>query len=247
MVTGAAFEDAVRLAYAAPTLSVGLHLVVTNGRSVLPHCEIPHLVDGDGCFFQSLLRAGLHYFFDCVVQRELEREISAQFERFAATGLPLSHVDVHQHLLVHPIVFDLVLPLVEQYGANGIRLPRDDLWLALRYDRHRIAAKIVLAIVLGLMCRWCTYRLCGHRVVVADRVYGVLQSGQMHEAYVLEVLRHLRGPMTELYFHPSLIEQGEAMGPNPGDLATLLSPALRHAISDHGLCLTTYPALAGAR
>lgn len=242
MVTGEAFEDAVCLARATPTLAVGLHLVVVNGRAALPHKEIPHLVDGSGRFPDDPLRVGLHYAFSRAAQAELAKEVAAQFVRFAATGLPLSHVDGHQHLHVHPVVFNLLLPLAEQHGAYGVRLPRDDLWLALRHDRDRALVKVAWAVALALICRWCAHRMRGRRLVTPRRVVGVLQSGRMHEAYVVEVLRRLRSP-AELYFHPSLAEQREALGPNRGDLATLLSPAVRQAIAVRGLRLTTYQGL----
>ena len=105
MVTGDAWQEAVQLARANPTLAVGLHLVVSNGRAVLPPTQIPHLVDASGRFPDDPLRLGLRYAFDRAAQRELAAEVAAQFARFAATGLPLSHVDGHQHLHVHPVVY----------------------------------------------------------------------------------------------------------------------------------------------
>ena len=247
MVTGDACGEAVALAHATPTLAVGLHLIVSGGRAALNPWEIPHLVDASGRFPDDPLRLGLRYAFDRTAQQDLAREIAAQFERFAATGLPLSHVDGHQHLHVHPVVFNLLLPLAHQYGAHGVRLPRDDLWLALRYDHRDAGAKIGWALGLGLVCGWCARRARASRLAVADRVYGVLQSGQMDEAYVLKVLRELAAPTAELYFHPSLIEQGEALGPNPGDLATLLSPAVRGVIVERRLRLATYATLVSSQ
>jgi len=243
MVTGDAFEEAVRLARATPTLAVGLHLVLVGGRAALPHQEIPHLVDSSGRFPDDPLRVGLRYAFSRAAQAELAREVVAQFERFAAAGLPLSHVDGHEHLHVHPVVFNLLLPLAEQYGAGGVRLPRDDLWLALRYNRRQTAAKIAWAISLGLVCHWCERRLRGRRLSVTRRAYGVMQSGQMQEAYVVELLRCLREPAVELYFHPSTTAQTEALGPNPGDLAALLSPTVRRVIAERNLRLAAYSTL----
>jgi len=243
MVTGDAWEESVALARATPTLAVGLHLVVSNGRAVMPRKEIPHLVDVNGRFPEDPLRTGLLYWFSRVAQAELERELAAQFERFTATGLPLSHVDGHLHLHVHPTVFSLLLPLTEDYGAHGLRLPRDNLIQALRYDRRQAIAKIAWAVALGLVCRWCQSRLHNRHLTVPRRVYGVMQSGQMREAYVVEVLRHLRESTAELYFHPSIAEQSEALGPNPGDLETLLSPTVRKVIAERNLRLATYSTL----
>jgi hopanoid biosynthesis associated protein HpnK len=252
MVMGDAVEEAVILARDTPTLAVGLHVVVAAGRAALPHGQIPHIVDHSGYFPGDPFRIGLRYFFSRMAQEELSREMEAQFDRFAATGLALSHVDGHLHMHVHPTVLSLLLPLAVRYGAHGLRVPRDDYWLALGYDRHRAGINAVQAIVFGLLCRRCARSLASHNstdgdkrypLVAADRVYGLMQTGQMQEAYVLRVLRRLRVPTAELYFHPSRLPEGEPLGPNPGDLAALLSPAVRQTIQEQGLSLATYPTL----
>src|SRR5215208_4232517 len=62
MVTGAAFDDAVRLAKENPRLGVGIHLVTVVGQSVLPHAEIPTLVDEQRNFSNDPNKAGLKYY-----------------------------------------------------------------------------------------------------------------------------------------------------------------------------------------
>lgn len=242
MVTGDAVDEAVALAHRAPTLAVGLHLVVVAGRAVLPPDRIPHIVDDKGCFAEDPLRAGLHYFVSRAARLELAEELKAQFRRFAATGLPLSHVDSHLHMHLHPTVLDLLLPLAIEYGAKGLRLPRDDLWLSLAYDRRRAGTKIAWSIVFGVLAWYCWGRI-GRRLSVTRQVYGLMQTGQMEEAYVLSVLRHLQVPSVELYFHPSTWLEGGPLGPNPGDLDALLSPSVRRAIEERGMHLATYSSL----
>jgi chitin disaccharide deacetylase len=254
MVGGDAADEAVALARATPTLSVGLHVVVIGGRATLPPAQIPHLADADGRFSSDPFGAGLRYAFSRAARAELARELRAQFERFAATGLPLSHVDGHAHMHLHPVVWDLVAPLAEQYGAAGIRLPRDELRLALRDARRRagvaqpqaasngsgLVTQIVWAAVFGVLSRWCAGRLRNRNLVVADRVYGLFKTGRMEPAYVEAVLRSLKVPTAELYFHPTTSLQPEPLGPNPGDLETLLSPAVRNVIEEQHLHLTEY-------
>src|SRR5437870_7320107 len=111
MVTGEAFEHAVGLAHAHPDLAVGIHLVTVLGRAVLPSAEIPTLVDAAGNFAANSVVAGLKYYFLPQARRELHRELSAQFEKFAATGLRLSHIDGHLHMHVHPVVFRAAVEL----------------------------------------------------------------------------------------------------------------------------------------
>ena len=243
IVTGDAAAEAVALAREAPELAVGLHLVVACGRAAHPPDQMPHIVDGDGLFPTDPLRAGLRYYFSRTAQAELATEMQAQFERFVATGLPLSHVDSHLHMHLHPTVMRLLLPLAEKYGAQGLRLPRDDFWISMAHDRRRAGLKALWAIVFGLLARRCIRHLEKHPLKVAHRVYGLMQTGQMRESYVLDLLHRLQVPTAELYFHPSLRTEDGASGPNPSDLATLLSPAVRRVIQERGLCLSTYPAL----
>jgi len=245
MVTGDAVEEAVALARETPTLAVGLHLVVADGRPALPVERIPHLVDRRGYLSSDLVRCGLGYYTNPEAQRELAEEIAAQFALFAATGLSLTHVDGHAHMHIHPTVFNLLLPLAQEHGAKGLRLPRDDFWLAIGYDRRRLLEKAAWALAFGLLCRWCQNRLRHTHLATTHRVYGLMQTGQMTEDYVIRLLRRLDVPTAELYFHPSLTPGSEPLGPNPGDLATLLNPRVRQVLEERRIRLTTYASLIG--
>ncbi|MGH7212438.1 MAG: ChbG/HpnK family deacetylase, partial [Acetobacteraceae bacterium] len=63
MVAGEAAEDAVRRARAMPALRVGLHLVLVEGRAVLPHSAIPDLADRQGWLGSDQWQRGLSCFF----------------------------------------------------------------------------------------------------------------------------------------------------------------------------------------
>ncbi len=68
-----------------------------------------------------------------------------------------------------------------------------------------------------------------------------MQTGNMQQDYVIKVLQQLNVPTAELFFHPSLEETRQKLGPNQGDLSTLLSPSVRRQIHEEGLELSTYP------
>jgi len=252
MVTGEAVDEAVALAYTMPGLAVGLHIVVADGKAALPPANIPHLVDAQGYFPTNPFIAGLRYALNRSARQELVLELTAQFERFAATGLPLSHVDGHLLLHLHPTVFDLLLPLAERYGASGLRVPRDELLSSLPYGPPGLGVKLGWAVAFGWLGRRGLRRIRrgtqrrnrqGDKLVIADRVHGLMQSGHMTEDYVVHLLQRLRGPIVEIYFHPSIAAGGHKLGPNPGDLAALSSPRVREIIRERHLQLTTYPAL----
>lgn len=245
MAAGDAADEAIDLARQHPTLAVGLHLVVVDGPALLAADRIPHLVDGRGRFPNAPVRMGLRYASSPAARRELAAELEAQFGRFAASGLPLSHVDGHQHMHMHPAVFDLLLPLARRFGARGIRVVRDDLRLALSYDRSHAIGKMLATAVFGLLARRCRRRLHGSGMASPARTYGFLQSGNMSEAYVLSLLRQTNGPLAEIYFHPTDGERLDPLGPNPAELAVLLSPAVNKSIEAKAFHLSRYADAAG--
>lgn len=240
MVAGAAADEAIELARQNPRLAVGLHVVAVDGPAVLPPDRIERLVDADGRFPDAPVRLGLQYAFNRRSRLELAAEITAQFERFAATGLPLSHVDSHQHMHMHPVVFDLVLQRARQFGAGGIRVVRDNLGLSLRCDRGPALSKLVSTMIFGLLARRCRRRCRGSGLTWAHRTYGFLHSGRMSRSYVLSVLQRMNDIDAEMYFHPTDGPRLGRLGPNPDELAVLLSAEVRDAIAARQLQLSRY-------
>jgi predicted glycoside hydrolase/deacetylase ChbG (UPF0249 family) len=89
MIGAPAAEDAVERARSLPSLGVGLHLTLIDGRPVLPPDKIPGLVGPDGRFFSNPFRIGLALYVSSELRRQADAEINAQFERFLRTGLRL--------------------------------------------------------------------------------------------------------------------------------------------------------------
>jgi len=244
MIAGAAAQEAVELARDMPDLAVGLHLVIVDGRSVLRSPVIPHLVDRDGNFSRNPTIAGFRYFFRPAARSELEMEINAQFERYAETGLAMSHVDGHCHMHLHPVVLKIVIPLAKRYGAKGIRIVRDDLRLAIEFDRRGRIEKALRVISLGLLSRCAARRICRAGLATVRRTYGAANSGCMSEDYLLDLLDRLNDSPVEIYFHPTTGARLDRLGPNGGDLQALLSDEVKRRIESRGLQLTNYALLA---
>jgi hopanoid biosynthesis associated protein HpnK len=227
MVTGGAFAEAVEIARATPALAVGLHVVLADGRAASPPKAIPRLADAQGRFPKSPIRAGIRW-TSAAAGRELDRELAAQFQRFAETGLPLHHVDGHLYLHLHPAVLERVIRLAKQYGATNIRIPQENFALACRHDPHGRIRKLFRLLALKPFIQQAKRRLREEGLLITDHCYGLLQSGRMSEAYVVAALEQAAGPV-ELCFHPTEGPRLATLGSNRGDLQTLLSPAVRSA------------------
>jgi hopanoid biosynthesis associated protein HpnK len=251
MVTGAAFDGAVKLARENPGLAIGIHLVTVVGRSVLPHKEIPSLVDKRGNFSNNPTAAGLKYFFSPQSRRELKKEIAAQFEKFNSTGLRLSHIDGHLHLHVHPVIFNAALKQAIKYGARRMRVPEEEKNLALAFDRRNASQKTAHSLLFGSLARYMKRRLKANGFTVPERVYGNLQSGRMDERYFLYALDNLGASTSEIYFHPAVYGAGRALSANERQCAiefeALTSESVRRRIDELGVRLSNYFDLESSR
>jgi hopanoid biosynthesis associated protein HpnK len=189
MVTGDGFAEAVDIARRDSGLAVGLHLTLTQFRSVLPACEISALVNSSSEFPSNPLSAALKYYFSGYAREQIRAEIEAQFRVFAETGLALSHVDGHQHMHLLPILFPIVLELAEKYGASGIRIPYDPFWINLMADRSRLAYKALTSGGHAYLTAFCFPHLANSYLNTCDVSIGTLMSGKMTAGYVRNILK----------------------------------------------------------
>lgn len=224
MVGAPAAADAVLRARRMPRLRVGLHLVLADGAAVLPRERIATLVDAHGRFGDRMALDGVRFFFLPWVRRQLEAEIRAQFEAYAATGLALDHVNAHKHFHLHPTVLSLILRIGRDYGLRAVRLPAE------------AGAPAPLRPWLRLLAR----RLDRAGIAHNDAVVGIEHSGGMDEAVMLQALRSLPAGVTEIYLHPATVSGGTIAASMPDyrhadELAALLSPRVRAAVAALGL------------
>ena len=252
MVAEPAWEEAVEIARRFPSLGVGLHVATTYDRALLAQNDIPRIVDSSGRFERNPLKVGLKYAFSKTAQKELKREMEAQFERFANTGLTWDHVDGHQHFHMHPTVFKFLLELCDKFGAHRLRVPQEDVRAHLRGGGDGFSPVTVGAWILQTLCKrnrktlLLRKTLGGKPIFLCDQVYGDFQSGNMHRDYVLKTLDRLEGVTNEIYFHPGtdyarkLPPERQTDEIRDVELHALLSPEVKAKIATHGLKFGTY-------
>jgi hopanoid biosynthesis associated protein HpnK len=222
MVTGAAAADAVRRARSLPGLHVGLHLALTRAPSMRTREPLP----------QGLWGAGMRFFFSPAGRRMLASEIQAQFQAFAATGLALDHVNVHNHMHLHPTVLARILDIGRDFGLRAVRLPFEPgmnrlllPWIALMQRRLRRAG-----------------------IVFNDRLFGMRDCGSMTRTRVLRLLEALPPGVSEMHFHPATgpwpgMETGREGFAHAAELEALTSADVREAIERGGIRLHSFSSL----
>jgi chitin disaccharide deacetylase len=240
MVGAKSFTDAVEKARAFPTLKVGLHIVLVEGNSILPSEAIPALVDSRGEFSTELVKAGFKYFFRPGIRKQLEAEIRAQFERFRDTGLPLDHVNAHNHIHLHPTVLRLIVKVGREFGLKAVRLPNEPPIRSWKASGKGLVSRAISWIFLFPWLAVMKRILRRARIRYNDSLFGMADSGAMSLDLVLRYIRNLPPGVTELHFHPATGRCAEIDATMPGyvhedELRTLTSKQLLEALQDAGI------------
>jgi hopanoid biosynthesis associated protein HpnK len=210
MVSAPAADDAIARARRNPSLRVGLHLVLAEGRPLLPASAVRHLVDAGGMFRTDMAALGAVIAFSRQARRELAAEITAQFAAFRATGLPLDHCNAHKHFHLHPVIGRLMAEIGGRFGLRAARVPSEPAAVLRKIEpRTRWAPEAFTAPLTLLLRRRC--RAAG--LLAPDRVFGLRWSGQFAKDRLLSLLRNLPDGLTEIYLHPAT---GSFAGAAPG-------------------------------
>jgi len=228
MVNGDAFDQAVAWARERPSLGVGLHLTLADGRSTLASDRVPGLVTHARRLRSSPVGAGIAYFFRPRLHPELDLEITAQLDKFRATGLELDHINGHLNMHLHPTVLRLLLNRRQTWGGAGFRLVRDPFWLNVRLAPGRWTYRISHALVFRALSRRARSALQQHAVRHSAAVFGLLQNGCVTEDFLLRLLPRLPAGSSEIYTHPC----GERA---PQELAALTSPRVHQRCAELGI------------
>lgn len=245
MVTAPAWEEAVELARSTPSLGVGLHVTLVQGRAVLSKQRLRTIIDSEGNFAHNPTRAGLQYYFSRRAREEIRIECRAQLERFLETGLPLSHIDGHLNIHMHPVVMNALLALAQEYPVPAMRLTREDLTTSLTLDPCHALRKRWESAVFTSLARTTEKKLHNAFIPYPDHLLGLHQSGALDESYLLGLFPRLQAGVTELYCHPARLPCPEVERWTPTyrrdtELAALTSPTVRAAAAEENIRFVSY-------
>ncbi len=203
MVSAPAAAEAIELAKKLPDLNVGMHLVLSNGKATLPASSISKLVNSKGEFSNSQVCSGIKMFFNARAKEQLEKEIRAQFEAFKATGLKLDHVNAHNHMHLHPTVFDLIIKIGKDYGVTAIRIPNEPPLNSIIINKKekliRTLRWLFFKPFISRMKKQCEE----NSIKINDTIYGLNDSGHMNIDKMIRIIPHISNGTTEIYTHPA--------------------------------------------
>ena len=211
MVTAPAVADAVERARHMPSLRIGLHVVLVDGVPALTRTSVPELTERSGRFRPNMTLSGINLLLSPTARNQLTAEVTAQFEAFRATGLPLDHVNAHKHFHVHPVIAECVLRIGRQFGMRAVRVPIEpaDVLQQIQPGAAVRQERLLRYFARGLLRR---ARRLG--IFTPDQVFGVRWSGAMTKDRIRSLIEALPEGVSEIYCHPAL--SGGFAGSAPG-------------------------------
>ena len=225
MATGAAFDDAVRLARENPSLDIGVHLVLVGEPPFPPTVA-------------QLTRAvafGRIRVYD---------ELIAQVRRILDAGLRPTHLDTHKHTHLLPPVLDAVARVSEDCGIPWVRRPFDlPLTPAVAaVTLLKRATSRALGVVRGRFARV----LAKHGCRSTDHFAGFQITGRYTPAGLVRLIGALPPGSTEFMCHPGICgaelraARTRLKESRERELRALTSPEVRAALDEAGVELVSY-------
>jgi predicted glycoside hydrolase/deacetylase ChbG (UPF0249 family) len=206
MATGPAFDDAVALALARPSLGIGCHIVLVDGTPVSDPATIPTLLgvqrnQDRRTFRNSLADFALGVLRGSIHQDEIQREALAQIQKLQRSGLVLTHVDTHKHTHLLPRVARPIIQALEQSGIRAIRNPFEPSWAASIGGSAR-RSLFIRALGPGRRRFEASPPVAAHRILTTRGTIGISATGHLNSSTLNALLQSIPDGTWELVCHP---------------------------------------------
>lgn len=243
MAGGDAFDEAVEMARSMPSLGIGIHLTLVGGiKSVLPPSEVPSLTWDNGVFCHDYGKLIVRDLEGKILLSEVYAEWDAQIQKIMNTGLPVTHMDGHQHMHMWPHFYPIARDLAKKYHISCMRVPDEDVLFGMK-DGHiiRWAAKNGLS----LLSRMHRPDLKKNHIRTNDHFFGMLYGGHLSPERFAKFILQTKPGITEIMCHPSAdtraMEDTFHWGYHGEDeLAGLLADINRELIAKKQISLISY-------
>lgn len=257
MANGAAFADAVEAARALPRLSVGCHVVLTDGAPVSSPAAVDTLLAIRSAepekFYSSLSGFAARATLGGLDREQLVTEITAQIRKIQATGIEVTHLDSHKHAHIFPEILTAMLRAARICGVRAIRSPFVPMKaiMAQQFAGKRALLKRYGQVkILNSFAGQFRRQTTRAGVRSPDGVIGVIETGLLDSLLLRQALTSLPEGTWELVCHPGyadadlraahtrLIEARER------ELTLLTSPELKDFLEKQQIRVISYRELA---
>ena len=252
MANGRAFAEAAQLAKTVPKLSVGCHVVLTDGAPVLASDQLPSLTTA-GHFRDGMVAFAARAITGRMDADEIAAEAAAQIRKIQSADIAVSHIDTHKHTHLFPRI---LRPLLSAAAACGVRAIRNPFGPRLPLRSSHLLARP------GLWTRYAEVRILGgfagkfrqavdgEGFTTPDGTLGIVVTGALDESLFYEIAGSIPEGIWEFVCHPGYNDadlragQTRLRGSRETELRVLTLPAARDVLAQHGIELISYRDLA---
>ena len=252
LANGAAFASAVELVKATPSLAVGVHLNLSDGKPVSPPETVPSIVNDRGEF-----KGGPEALLLRVARRnlrikEVELEWESQIRKVVNAGIQPTHLDGHKHVHMLPGMFEIVLRLAKRNAIPAVRISHEgsSLRAALSSRENQniplVMKQGVQARVLKLLARDARALAEAAGIATTDYFCGIAQTGELTIEGMKCLLQNLPEGTTEIMCHPGFMDKEleesatRLRDSRELEVQILTSPDLRNLVASQGIRLIDY-------
>jgi predicted glycoside hydrolase/deacetylase ChbG (UPF0249 family) len=257
LANGAAFASAVELVKATPSLAVGVHLNLSDGKPVSPPETVPSIVNDRGDF-----KGGPEALLLRVARRnlrikEVEMEWESQIRKVVNAGIQPTHLDGHKHVHMLPGMFEIVLRLAKRNAIPAVRISHEgsSLRAALSSGENQniplVMKQGMQARVLKLLARDARALAEAAGIATTDYFCGIAQTGELTIEGMKCLLQNLPEGTTEIMCHPGFMDKEleesatRLRDSRELEVQILTSPDLRNLVASQGIRLIDYAFVAG--
>ena len=205
MATAGAFGQAVSESKTLPSLGVGCHVVLVDGKPVLPADKIPSLIDSSAPnnaefrpklsgFVTDLLRGRIS-------DAEIEAEATAQIRKLKEAGIAVTHLDTHKHTHMFPRVLRPLLRAALACGVKAIRNPFEPNW-SLNATANAGHVRKMQVRMLRSQSTAFNQEVARAGLATTDGAIGVLATGTLDVQTIRNLLAAMPDGTWELVCHP---------------------------------------------
>ena len=228
-----------------PGLGLGVHLVFTAWRPILPPSRIPSLVDANGHFWEAHVWQSR---LDHLNLDELWAEWQAQLALFHRVAGQPDHLDCHHFIHLYPPIFETYLKLAQQEEVPArVPFPAQS-----RGDDEAVAFGKLFGVapeMIGSLLAADRALLREHPVRHPDHFCSAFYGeANLSLENLLSLLEALPAGVSEMMVHPGLADDAlrttsRYSWQREKELALLCHPAVRERVSALGISLADYGVL----
>lgn len=225
------FAAAAAAAAEHPNLGIGCHIVLVDGRPILPRDKIPALTLPSGEFRPTLGGFVRDLMRGRIPENEIEIEAIAQIRRIQTEGVRLTHLDTHKHTHMFPRVLRPLLRAAVVCGVDAIRNPFEPEW-ALKVTPGAPLSRRMQVRVLRTQRSEFLRLVDQAGVATTDGAIGVLATGTLDAKTLQALLAAMPSGTWELVCHPGFCDS---------DLSKIRTRLRESRAVEHAALLETVP------